>query len=119
MVVYKRKMLTSEEEELIQRFIEKPTKDPELIELWNKYNGPLIDCLDQSVGEKLRRDLVESRCLIEKFHKTLGEFVHKEISNEEKIKIEYAQQLALEGLFNEFTCGFECPCCPATIIGKV
>ena len=89
------------------------------MEIIPKYNGPLIGCLDQLVGEKLRRDIVESRCQIEKFHKTLGEFVHKEISSEEKIKIKYAQQLALEGLLNEFTCGFECPYCPATIICKV
>lgn len=116
MVVYERKVLTPDEEELIQRFIKKPTKDSELIKLWNKYNGLLIGCLDQLVGKKLRRDLVDSRCPIEKFHKTLGAIIH---NKEEKYTMNYTQQIALEELLNEFTCGFECPCCPATIISKV
>lgn len=116
MVVYKLKVLTSDEEELIQRFIEKPTKDPEFIMLWNKYNGLLIGCLDQRVGKKLRRDLVDSRCPIEKFHKTLGGIIH---NKEEKFTVNYAQRIALEELLNEFTCGFECPCCPATIMSKL
>lgn len=119
MVVYKLKLLTSEEKELLQRFLDEPTIDPEIEDLWFKYNGPLIGCLDQRVGRKLRRDLVESRCPIEKFHVTLGEFVHKETPTDNKIKFDYAQLLALERLLNDFTCGFECPCCPATIMGKV
>ena len=119
MVVYRLKLLTSDEEELIKRFMVEGTKFPELEEIWRNYNGPLTQCLDQLVGTITRRKLVSSRCPIEIFHKTLGDFVHKEIPTEDKIKFDLAQHLALENIFIEFICGFECPCCPATIMGEV
>ena len=117
MVVNRLKLLTFDEEELIKRFIEEGANFPEIEELWQKYNGPLISCLDQLVVSKLRRDIVGSRCPIDQFQKTLRVMIGKEI--EDSCNINYAQQLALKELLNEFTCGFECPCCPASILGKV
>jgi len=116
----KLKLLTFGEEELIKRFIEKRIKFSELEDLWRKYNGPLIKCLDQFVGTKLRREIVDSRCPIEKFHKTLEDIIFKEnIPSKGYYKFNEAQLLALEGILNDFECGFECPCCPASILDKV
>ena len=112
------KLLTSDEEASIKRLIMERKKFPELKDLWNKYNLPLIKCLDQLVGGTTRRKMVQSRCPIEIFQNTLKEIIFRQkIPSKSDYTFNEAQLDALKILLNEFQCGSKCPCCPASIIG--
>ena len=138
MTVRKRRLLTPVEEKRISQFIRDRINIPELRELLLKYRPKLTNAINQQVSvknkdgqhvkyaNKTRKKMINGCCPIDKFLLTLKDLLDDEKIPTESLKhdlsfYEYKrpQFYSLKIMLKPFECGFECPSCPASILGKV